>query len=61
MAKEGKEMIPYVYSLNGNPKEGIKAFLETPRYSTGYTALHHSFGFITEAHVFKPYEHCPAL
>tara|TARA_B100001109_G_C18864037_1_gene475820 strand:+ start:6214 stop:7956 length:1743 start_codon:yes stop_codon:yes gene_type:complete len=56
MAKEGKEMIPYVYSLNGNPKEGIKAFLETPRYSTGYTALHHSFGFITEAHVFKPYE-----
>lgn len=56
MAAKGQEMTPYVYTLKGDPKKGIKAFLETPRYSTGYAALHHCLGFITEAHVFKPYE-----
>ncbi|MEQ8908361.1 MAG: M14 family zinc carboxypeptidase [Vicingaceae bacterium] len=56
MKAEKKEMTPYVYPIKQDPKDGIKAFLETPRYSTGYTALHHSLGFITEAHVFKPYE-----
>ena len=56
MADHGQEITPYVYTLEGDPKKGIKAFLETPRYSTGYAALHHCLGFITEAHVFKPYE-----
>jgi hypothetical protein len=56
MAAKGQEITPYVYTLEGDPHKGIKAFLETPRYSTGYAALHHCLGFITEAHVFKPYE-----
>ena len=44
-------MVPYVYSLGETPEEGILSFLETPRYSTGYTTLFGTLGFTTEAHV----------
>jgi len=49
------EMIPYVNVFGRTPNNGYAAFLETPRYASGYTALFHSLGFITEAHMFKPY------
>ncbi len=48
-------MIPYVNVFGRVPNDGYAAFLETPRYASGYTALFHSLGFITEAHMFKPY------
>lgn len=48
-------MIPYVNVFGRTPNSGYAAFLETPRYASGYTALFHSLGFITEAHMFKPY------
>ncbi len=55
MADQGHLISPYVYS-NGVPQEaGIIAFIETPRYSSGYAALHHSLAFITEAHSLKPF------
>lgn len=50
------EMIPYVNVFGSTPDEGYAAFLESPRYASGYTALFHSLGFITETHMFKPYE-----
>lgn len=49
------EMTPYVYS-NGSPDNGIRGFLDLPRYSTGYAALHHCIGFMPETHMLKPYE-----
>lgn len=55
MEKRGWEMIPYVNVHGKPPHKGYSAFLETPRYASGYTALFHSIGFITEAHMFKPY------
>jgi len=56
MEQRGPAMVPYVYSLDETPDSGIKDFLETPRYSTGYAALHHSIGFTSEAHMLKPFD-----
>jgi len=56
MEHRDKTMIPYVYPLSKDPADGIKAFLETPRYSSGYTALFDCIGFITEAHSYKPFD-----
>lgn len=55
MLKDGFEMTPYVNS-RGIPDNGIVEFLDTPRYSTGYTALHHCYGFMTEAHMLKTFK-----
>jgi hypothetical protein len=54
MAKRNWEMCPYVYA-RGTPDKGIFGFLDSPRYSTGYTSLHHAIGFTTEAHMLKPF------
>ena len=56
MQSRGQEMVPYVYPLKKDPKDGIKSFLESPRYSSGYAALFDCIGFITEAHSYKTYE-----
>ena len=56
MEARGTEMCPYVYSLGATPDDGIQDFLETPRFSTGYAALHHTLGFTTEAHMLKPFD-----
>ena len=55
MASRGEAMVPYVNSMQSTPDGGISDFLETPRYSTGYGALHHAIGFTTEAHMLKPF------
>ena len=55
MSERGEDMVPYVNSVNATPDGGISDFLETPRYSTGYGALHHAIGFTTEAHMLKPF------
>lgn len=55
MAERGETMVPYVNSVKATPDGGISDFLETPRYSTGYGALHHAIGFTTEAHMLKPF------
>ncbi len=56
MAKTKWEMIPYVNVYGNNtPDKGYSAFLETPRYASGYTSLFNCIGFITETHMLKPY------
>ncbi len=54
MAEAGWDMTPYVYARD-TPDKGIAGFLDLPRYSSGYAALHHCIGFITEAHMWKPF------
>lgn len=51
----GFPMCPYVDPVNDIPDSGIVAFLETPRYSTGYAALFNTIGFMPETHMLKPY------
>jgi hypothetical protein len=48
-------MVPYVQPRDQVPESGIVGFLETPRYSTGYTALWGTLGFTSEAHMLKPF------
>ena len=55
MKSKKNEMIPYVQPYRQTPDSGIIAFLETPRYASGYTTLFNTIGFITETHMFKPF------
>ncbi len=55
MKKKKWEMTPYVYARN-TPDEGIAGFLDLPRYSSGYGALHEVISFMPETHMLKPYK-----
>ncbi|RZL47918.1 MAG: hypothetical protein EOP00_10615 [Pedobacter sp.] len=56
MKSVGYELIPYVNSINETPDAGITGYIESPRYSTGYAALHNSIGFMPETHMLKSFE-----
>jgi hypothetical protein len=48
-------MCPYVNPVQQIPDDGIADFLDSPRFSTGYAALHHTIGFMPETHMLKPF------
>jgi hypothetical protein len=50
------EMIPYVMFDNEDPTHGIISYMQTPRVSTGYANLFNVIGFMTENHVYKPFD-----
>lgn len=50
------DITPYVNVFNRRPDEGFTQFLDTPRYSTGYTALFNTLGMMIETHMLKPYK-----
>jgi hypothetical protein len=56
MQDEGDEMIPYVNLFGDSPDAGYTCFYDSPRYSTGYAALHLSIGLLTETHMLKPFK-----
>ena len=55
MEQRGWPTCPYVNPIKETPDDGIEEFLEVPRFSTGYAALHHTIGFMPETHMLKPY------
>lgn len=55
MAALGFPMAPYVQTQGETPDSGLVGFLETPRYSTGYAVLWGTLGFVSEAHMLKPF------
>ncbi|MGI4020775.1 MAG: M14 family zinc carboxypeptidase [Janthinobacterium lividum] len=55
MKKSGFEMTPYVESDGTTPDSGIVAFIETPRYSSGFTAQRNIISYITETHMLKAF------
>lgn len=55
MAERGWPSCPYVNPVQDSPDHGIAEFLETPRFSTGYAALHHTIGFMPETHMLKSF------
>ena len=55
MAQCGWPTCPYVNPVQVTPDDGIEDFLEVPRFSTGYAALHHTIGFMPETHMLKPF------
>lgn len=48
-------MVPYVNAWGPPDENGIDEFLETPRFSSGYAALHHCISFMPETHMLKPF------
>ncbi|TKC03212.1 M14 family metallopeptidase [Pedobacter cryotolerans] len=56
MKAKGFELIPYVNSIGETPETGITGFIEYPRYSTGYSALHNTIGFMPETHMLKSFD-----
>ena len=56
MEQSGYAMTPYVESIKTTPDSGIVAFIETPRFSSGYAVQHNIISYITETHMLKPYD-----
>jgi hypothetical protein len=56
MKKRNFEMIPYVNFRENSPESGLVDFLETPRFSTGYSALFGTMGFVTETLKYKAFQ-----
>jgi hypothetical protein len=52
----GYEATPYVNAYGQTPDKGFVQFPDWPRYSTGYAALFHTIGVMTETHMLKPYD-----
>ncbi|MGI4875386.1 MAG: M14 family metallopeptidase [Janthinobacterium lividum] len=62
MDKKHWPMSPYVDFEGETPESGLRGFLDSPRYSTGYAALFNSIGFMPEAHMLKPFgQRVPAM
>lgn len=56
MKEKHDVMTPYVNVFGTSPDSGFAAFYDSPRYSTGFTALHNSFGLLTETHMLKEFK-----
>lgn len=56
MSKANNPMVPYVHPMGKTPEEGIFDYLETPRYSTGYTNLFNCISYVSEAHMLKTFK-----
>jgi hypothetical protein len=46
---------PYVNAFEETPDNGFGQFSDTPRYTTGYTSLFNTIGFVVETHMLKKY------
>jgi len=55
MKARGYDLIPYVNHFGETPDSGWTQYFDGPRYSSGYTTLFHTFGFVPETHMLKPY------
>jgi hypothetical protein len=56
MKKGQYEMTPYVNWIYSSPENGIAAYLDNPRFSTGFASLFNTFAFMTENHVYKDFK-----
>jgi hypothetical protein len=56
MRNKKNPMMHYVNVWGHDAKEGWSQFFDSPRYSTGYATLFHTFGFTPESHMLKPYD-----
>ena len=56
MKEKGYDLVPYVNHFGDTPENGWPEFWDSPRYSSGFATLWHTFAFIPESHMLKPYE-----
>lgn len=55
MKEKGYDLVPYVNHFGETPENGWMTFADVPRFSSGYTTLFSTFGFVPETHMLKPY------
>ncbi|MCV9929225.1 M14 family metallopeptidase [Flavobacterium sp. LS1R49] len=55
LQKKNIETTPYVNAFEETPDNGFIQFSDTPRYTTGYTSLFNTIGFVVETHMLKNY------
>lgn len=56
MKSKGYDLVPYVNSFGDTPENGWPEYWDSPRYGSGYGTLWHTFSFVPETHMLKPYE-----
>ncbi len=56
MKQKGYDLIPYVNAFGDKPENGWPEYWDSPRYASGFAALWHTFSFVPETHMLKPYE-----
>ncbi|MGB1230760.1 MAG: M14 family metallopeptidase [Winogradskyella sp.] len=56
LAQKNWDITPYVNVFNRVPDAGFSQFMDSPRYSTGYTTLFNTLGMMVETHMLKPYK-----
>ncbi len=56
MNKKGYDLVPYVNAFGDTPETGWSEYWDSPRYSSGYATLWHTFAFVPETHMLKPYD-----
>ncbi len=56
LAAKNWDITPYVNVFNRVPEKGFSQFMDSPRYSTGYTTLYNTLGMMVETHMLKPYK-----
>ena len=56
LQKKSWDITPYVNVFNNTPDKGFTQFMDSPRYSTGYTTLFNTLGMMVETHMLKPYK-----
>ena len=56
MKEKGYDLVPYVNSFGDTPEKGWSEYWDSPRYSSGYATLWHTFAFVPETHMLKPYD-----
>jgi len=56
MKQKGYDLVPYVNSFGDSPDNGWPEYWDSPRYASGYVALWHTFSFVPETHMLKPYD-----
>ncbi len=55
LSDSGWDISPYVNIYNTSPENGFSQFMDSPRYSSGYTTLWNTLGMMVETHMLKPY------
>ncbi len=55
LKKKKIESVPYVTVYGATPEKGFSQMMDIPRYSTGYTSLFGTIGYMPETHMLKKY------
>lgn len=56
MKEKNWDMVPYVNFEEADFNKGMQMFYDPPRYSSGYTTLFQTIGFVPETHMLKPFK-----